>query len=213
MSRPNRSTGLSAYVWLPLILMVAVLIWRVLYQHGVVSANLGNLSPLMAFAFVGAIVFPRALPWWSWTVLLLLVDWLSMGSQLWSTAHGREWVLLTYVCYALASWWGSRLRGKAGIVDTLAGTLACSVAFYLFTNSLSWMVEPYYAKTGAGWVQALTVGLADKGYPPTLVFFRNSLIADLLGAGVILLIYNAEALVRKLRVMPMIGWRSREATV
>jgi hypothetical protein len=212
MSRSARSQGLSAPVWLPLVLMVAALVWRVLYQQGMVSANLGNLSPLMAFAFAGAIVFPRTLPWWSWAGLLILVDWVSMGSQWWVTANGREAVLLTYGCYVLAAWWGARLRGKAGVVDTVLGTLVCSVGFYLVTNSLSWAVEPYYAKTWGGWVQALTVG--KEGLPPTLMFFRNSLIADLLGATAIVAAYNAEALVRKLRVMPVIGWgRQSQAAV
>lgn len=212
MSRSARSQGLSAYVWLPLVLMVAALIWRVLYQQGIVAANLGNLSPLMAFAFAGAIAFPRSLPWWSWAGLLILVDWVSMGSQWWSTAHGREAVLLSYGLYVLAAWWGSRLRGKAGMVDTVLGTLGCSVGFYLVTNSLSWAVESYYAKTWAGWVQALTTG--KEGLPPTLMFFRNSLIADLLGATAIVVVYNFEALVRKLRVMPVIGWgRQSQAAV
>jgi hypothetical protein len=189
-----------------LVLMLVILVWRVLYQQGVVSAQMGNLSPLMAFAFVGAILFPKPLPWWAWAALLLVVDWFSMGAQWWASAHGRVEVLFAYGVYAVAAWWGGRLRGKAGIVDTLLGTLTCSVVFYLVTNSVSWWVEPYYAKNGAGWVQALTVGLQGMGYPTTLEFFRNSLVADLLGAAVLLTVYHAEAVVRKLRFMPLVGW-------
>ena len=39
-------------------------------------------------------------------------------------------------------------------------------------------MEPRYAKTGAGWLQALTSGLP--GYPSTLLFFRNTAASDLL---------------------------------
>jgi hypothetical protein len=38
-----------------------------------------------------------------------------------------------------------------------------------------------YARTAAGWWQAMTVGLP--GFPPTLLFFRNSLVSDLLFTG------------------------------
>lgn len=207
MSQPVRSQGLSVSIWLPLVLMVAVLVWRVLYQQGMVPEGTGNLSPLMAFAFAGAVVFPRPLPWWSWAGVLLVVDWLSMGSQWWASAHGREEVVLAYGCYALAAWWGGRLRGRVGVVDTLLGTLTCSVIFYLVTNTLSWWVEPYYAKNGAGWVQALTVGVQGRGFPTTLEFFRNSLVADLVGALVLVIAYNAEAVARGLQTMRLLGRR------
>ena len=38
-----------------------------------------------------------------------------------------------------------------------------------------------YLPNAAGWWQAMTVGLP--GFPPTLVFFRNSLVSDLLFTG------------------------------
>ena len=47
--------------------------------------------------------------------------------------------------------------------------------------SLGERAIPYaalYAKTFAGWVQALTTGLP--GYPPTIAFFRNTVISDTL---------------------------------
>ncbi|MEO6786006.1 MAG: DUF6580 family putative transport protein, partial [Chthoniobacteraceae bacterium] len=40
--------------------------------------------------------------------------------------------------------------------------------------------EPGYAKTAAGWLQSLTVGLP--GYPPTWIFYRNTLAGDMLFA-------------------------------
>src|SRR5947208_615201 len=84
------------------------------------------------------------------------------------------------------------------MLATLAGTLACSVMFYLVTNSVSWWTDPAYAKNLNGWAQALTTGTGLPGFPPTLVFFRNSLIADLAGSAVLLAIYNGEALARRL---------------
>lgn len=189
--------------------MLAALILRVLRQHHILEST-PNLSPLMAFAFTGAVVFPRTLPWWSWAVLLLGIDLLSEGTAWWSQAHGRPEVLVAYVCYALAAWWGAQQRGTAGILDTLVRSLACSVGFYLISNTLSWFTDPIYSKTLSGWVQALTVGTPGP-YPTTLEFFRNSLAADMIGSTVLLAVYNAEALMRNLRAMPLFAGRSEKA--
>lgn len=199
--------------WVPFALMIAALVLRVLAQHGFIPASFGNFSPLMAFAFAGAIVFPRSLPWWSWAVILVFVDWMSRGSDWWDKATSKPEVLLAYACYAAAALWGGRLRGRAGILDTLVGTLACSVVFYLLTNTMSWWTEVYYTKNLAGWVQALTIGTSGLApglnYPTTLEFFRNSLIADLAGAIILVCLYNGEAIARNLRLMTWSGAKGR----
>jgi hypothetical protein len=182
------------------------LVFRVLGQHHILPGSLVNFSPMMALAFTGAVLFPKPLPWWSWVLILLGVDLLSEGLAWWSQANGHLEVLLAYGCYAFAAFWGSRLRNRAGVLDTLVGTVACSTLFYLVTNSLSWWINPVYAKTAAGWMQALTVGVPNVPIP-TLVFFRNSLIADLAGSTVLLALYNGEALLRNLRTLPLIGWK------
>jgi hypothetical protein len=52
------------------------------------------------------------------------------------------------------------------------------VIFYIVTNTSSWLTWPGYSRTFSGWVQALTTGLP--GYPPTWMFFRSTLVSDLL---------------------------------
>lgn len=207
MSQQQPNPGARSLIWLPLFLMLAALVLRVLTQHHILD-DLPNLSPLMAFAFAGAVVFPRPMPWWSWAFILLGIDLVSQGAAWWSQANGRPEVLAAYACYAAAAFFGGRLRGRAGVLDTLLGTLVCSVVFYLVTNTVSWITDPAYAKNVAGWIQALTTGTGAPGLPPTLAFFRNSLIADLAGATVLLAVYNAEALLRRLRTIPWIGDRT-----
>jgi hypothetical protein len=56
----------------------------------------------------------------------------------------------------------------------LLGGLAGAVIFYLVTNTLSWLQDPAYAKTIAGWIQALTTGRLDV-HPTTWEMFRNTL--------------------------------------
>ena len=53
--------------------------------------------------------------------------------------------------------------------------------FYFITNTASWLNDPAYAKTLAGWIQALTTGLPN--YPSTWEFFRNTLLSGGLFTG------------------------------
>ena len=143
-------------------------------------------------------------------MILLGVDWASEGSSWWASTNGRPEVLLTYGCYAAAALWGASLRGRAGIADTLARSVACSVIFYLVTNTLSWFTAPYYTKDIAGWTQAMTTGKPDEALT-TLAFFRNSLVADTIGSLVLLVAYNAEAVLRSLAALPLWQGSRRQA--
>src|SRR5262245_63942465 len=104
MSNPQPSSSRVASLWFPLALMLAALALRVAGQQKWID-GLPNLSPLMAFAFVGAIVVPRPLPWWSWAIILLGVDLLSQGAAVWKPQNLPA-IALTYACYILAAWWG-----------------------------------------------------------------------------------------------------------
>ena len=67
---------------------------------------------------------------------------------------------------------------------------------------MSWFVDPGYAKTLAGWVQAMTTGLP--GLPPTFWFLRNSLLSDLAFSCLLLAAYNTEASFRRQETIPML---------
>ena len=54
--------------------------------------------------------------------------------------------------------------------------------FYLVTNTPSWLHDPAYAKTLAGWIQALTTGRPDV-HPTTWELFRNTLLSSGLFTG------------------------------
>ena len=59
----------------------------------------------------------------------------------------------------------------------LSGGISSSIFFYLVTNTDAWFRDPFYVKTAAGWWQAMTVGRPE--FPPTLFFFRNTFVSDL----------------------------------
>ena len=82
---------------------------------------------------------------------------------------------------AAGSW---AARWKHLRLGTFAALLfANALAFYLVTNVVCWAIEPAYPGGFGGLVQALTTGLP--GYPPTWMFFRNSLASDFLFAALI----------------------------
>jgi len=165
---------------LPAILLIAAaLVLRLLTLSGGLPGWWPNVSPLLALAFVGAVLLPGM---WRWAVLpaLVAVDLFSGGLSMEYIGLG----FLTYACLAGAILWGCSCQGKVSGLGVIGRLLGASVAFYLITNTASWMLSPAYAKTASGWVQALTVGLP--GFPPTWSFFRNSLLSDV-GFGVLLL--------------------------
>ena len=87
-----------------------------------------------------------------------------------------NWMILAL--FVVLAKWLARRRSYGRV---FLGTLFGALLFYLVSNSVSWMVNPAYAKTIAGWVQALTVGLP--GFPPTWVFGIKSLLGTGLFTG------------------------------
>jgi hypothetical protein len=89
-------------------------------------------------------------------------------------------VLGHYLAFALVGLIGLAITSRPSLKVVLPACLAGSVLFYTITNALSWLTDPGYAKSLAGLVQALTLGLPQFGATPTWMFFRNSVVSDLL---------------------------------
>lgn len=179
----NETRSLAAILVAGLIVMAAV--------YRVVSATylpeLPNFSPVMAMAFCGAFFLPLVLAFVVPLTAVLISDIalaVLIGYPALSVGAAAGWLCVA-VAVVTGRWLAS--RGSRGATSLLAGLLANSLFFYLATNAASWLGNPAYGKNAAGFVQALTVGLP--GYPPTWMFFRNSLISDLLFAGLILGVY------------------------
>jgi hypothetical protein len=85
--------------------------------------------------------------------------------------------------YAAAGGLGLYLAKSRTLPKIVAGSLLCSLLFYVTTNTFSWVwdfsihVPNAYAPTLAGWWQANTTGLP--GYAPSWMFLRNSMLSDL----------------------------------
>lgn len=143
---------------------------------------LHNFSPLAAIALCGAVYFPRRVAV-AGPLLALLISDVILNAHY--HAPLLTWdILPRYLALAAIAGFGWLLRSNPRAILVLGSSLTASVVFFIVTNTGSWLAEPGYAKTAAGWTQAMTAGLP--GFPSTLVFFRNTVLSDLLFTGLFL---------------------------
>lgn len=169
-----------------LTLLAVAIAWRLILGMGHRDdfTWLHNFAPLSAIALCGAMSLPRRAAFLVPLLALFISDLVLnqyYGVSLLSVEMLARYAVLAAI--AGAGWWLRRHPHAALVLGTSA---LCSVAFYFITNTASWLTltEPAYAKTFAGWAQALTGGLP--GYPPTLAFFRNTVLSDTLFTGLFL---------------------------
>ena len=143
---------------------------------------LPNFSPMAALCLCGAAFLPKRLALTVPFVALLGTD-LALNAHYGFPLFTIEFAGKT-AAFALVAALGWRLRGNARPGTIIPAVLGGSLIFYIATNTASWLYEPGYAKTAAGWLQALTTGLP--GYAPTWTFYRNTLVSDLLFTGLFL---------------------------
>ena len=89
----------------------------------------------------------------------------------------------SYALYLLLIAMGWRLGEKQSPAVLIGGGILGACVFFCGSNTLVWLGDPIYAKTVAGWVQSFTVGKA--GFPPAIMFFRNSAVSGALFTAVI----------------------------
>ena len=161
-------------IWLPLLLM---LIFAVSRWPGMLPQN---FSAAHALLFCAAFWLPG---WMGWVLPLatiivtdILLNVFAYDVTVLDPTLVTNWMILA-LFVVLAKW----LARRCSYGRVFLGTLFGALLFYLVSNSVSWMVNPAYAKTIAGWVQALTVGLP--GFPPTWMFGLKTLLGTGLFTG------------------------------
>ncbi len=164
-----------------LLLVLVAVVYRIasaIIVQGGGSAWLSNFAPLAAIALCGAIYFPRkykfALPFAALLLSDLVLNAYYKASLLDPLIFSR------YFAFALVGLLGLAISRRASLKTIVPASLAGSAVFYGITNFFSWLMDPGYVKNFAGLIQALTVGLPAFGATPTWMFFRNSLVSDLL---------------------------------
>jgi len=173
------------------VIILAAAGYRIL---AVYNTELSNFTPLMALAFCGA-VYLRPRTWWlvPFAALVLSDLWINHVYRTeYGYGYGQVQMALRIVCFAGALGLGLLVARRKSWLNLFSGALGGAVLFYLVTNTASWAGDAHYAKTAAGWWQAMTVGHPE--FPPTLFFFRNSLLSDLLFTGLFAVVMETRAL-------------------
>jgi hypothetical protein len=136
-----------------------------------------NFSAFYGLCFCAGAFFPRNIKWWLPLGTLVVTDIaLDFYYQSFSVMQ-----LVNYAAYGLIILFGTRFNHRSRFLGLLAGGIVGAILFYLITNTASWLSNPEYTKDLAGWIIALTKGTS--GYPPTLEFFRNTLMSGGLFTG------------------------------
>jgi hypothetical protein len=165
---------------LAIVVLVLAAGWRVFTLY---VPELSNFAPIMALVFCAG-VYSRG-TWMKLAPFAAVVLSDLYINHYYSSVYHYEWSLsgeaLRFLCFGAALGIGSVVAVRRNWVNLLGGTLAGSVLFYLVTNTSAWAGDMAYAHTAAGWWQAMTVGHPE--YYPTIFFFRNSLVSDLVFTG------------------------------
>ncbi len=177
---PGRRRPKFLAMLLAVALIVLAAAWRVAGAH---TPALANFAPLMALAFCGAVYLQDRRLWVVPFVALAASD--LYLDHYYAATFGESWTwpsaVLRLVCFAAAIPLGLAVAARKSWVTLGAGALTASLIFYVLTNTDAWLRDPYYPASIAGWLQALTVGRPE--FPPTWMFFRNTLASDLLFTG------------------------------
>jgi hypothetical protein len=172
------------------LLIVVVVAYRIVTGLAITSGTtwLSNFAPMAAIALCGAAYFPARYKFTVPLIALFISDVvlnMHYGFSLFS-----PFVASHYLGFALVGGLGLLLQNRASLKTLLPASLAASLIFYVVTNIVSWAFDPGYVKNFGGLLQALTVGVPAYSATPTWMFFRNSLLSDLLFTGLFVLCMN-----------------------
>ena len=173
-----------------LILILAAVVYRIVTGVAIISGStwLSNFAPLAAIALCGAVYFPARLKFALPLAALFLSD--IVLNMHYSAPLLAPEIVCRYFALGLVGWIGLAVANNPSWKTLLPASLAGSTLFYVITNVFSWLSEPGYVKNFAGLIQALTIGLPQYSATPTWMFFRNSVVSDLLFTGLFVLCMN-----------------------
>ena len=150
---------------------------------------LSNFAPVAAIALCSAAYFPNKYKF-SVPLLTLFISDVVINFRYGAPLLDLQ-ILVRYAALALVGCVGLLLQNRASLKTLLPASIFGSTMFYVITNTFSWLSDAGYAKNFAGFVQSLTVGLPQYSATPTWMFFRNSLVSDLVFTCLFVVCMNA----------------------
>lgn len=162
-----------------LLLILSAVIYRIAVGFFGHDGSIGwlNFAPLAALALCSAACFPARYKFTVPMIALFISD--AVLNYHYGFSMLSPFVLSHYVGFAIVGGLGLLLRGRASLKTLFPASVGASLIFYIVTNTTSWLYDPAYARSFAGWIQALTIGNPAWAATPTWMFFRNSLVSDL----------------------------------
>ena len=188
MSHSTTSSQRLSAVLVPLsVLLLAIAARVAVHGHPSLQA-LANVSALPAIAFAAGYLLRC---WWAPLVVVSTL----MAADFWidSASMAAYWpsIFTTYALLLAFGFWGLRLPAQTSNAGLLGRSAMACGAFYLVTNTLSWLTTVGYERSFFGWSQAVTIGLP--GFRPTWSFGLQMLASTLLFTLVILLLFRRRA--------------------
>ena len=166
--------------------VVLLATFRVL--HATVLTDWPNFSPLAAVAFCGGFLLPGCMAWGVPLGALFISDLLlamMLGYPAFGFGQAASWVSLALI---VAIGRGMASRSIRSLTGIFSGLFAGGILFYFITNTVCWLTIPAYPRGLDGLWMSLTTGLP--GFPPSWLFFRNSLVSDFLFGSTLLAIWS-----------------------
>jgi hypothetical protein len=139
---------------------------------------LSNFAPFAAIALCSAVYFPPRFKLSVPLIALFVSD--AVLNVYYSAPLFTGHVIGRYLALTLIGCIGILLQNRALFKTLLPASILSSSMFYFISIVFSWVSDPGYLKNFAGLIQALTVGLPQYSATPSWMFFRNSLVSDLL---------------------------------
>lgn len=140
-----------------------------------------NFSAAYALAFCSG-VYPRRLPIWAVLGTIAITDVLK-NSLYYDLPPLNIHSLVNLVLFAGLHGMGRLFHRRAPLLRLSLGGLAGALVFYVVSNTFSWLTNPEYSRTLAGWIQSLTIGTP--GWPQSWTFFQNTLLSGGLFTGLL----------------------------
>jgi hypothetical protein len=162
------------------LLVVFAVLYRIaaglLIQSG--AGWLSNFAPFAAIALCCGAYFPSKLKLSVPLVALFISD--AVLNIYYSAPMFTAHIVGRYLALAAIGFIGILLQNRASFKTLLPASVVSSALFYFISVVFSWASDPGYVRNFAGLVQALTVGLPQYSATPSWMFFRNSLVSDLI---------------------------------
>jgi hypothetical protein len=162
-----------------LLLVIVAVAYRVasglLIHSG--TTGLSNFAPFAALALCSAAYFPARLKFSLPLIALFLSD--AILNSYYGASLFSPLVACRYLALVAVGCIGLLLQNRVSFKTMLPASIVGSTVFYVITNAFAWMSDPGYVRNFSGLIQALTLGLPQYSATPSWMFFRNSLLSDL----------------------------------